>query len=86
MPRKLAYDILIKYHNEQSYVNITLNDYLKNSDLSRKDKDLATNIVYGTIQNKLYLEYILQPHIENKKVSGRLKMLFDVNLSIIFLR
>ena len=80
MPRKLAYDILVKYQNEQSYLNITLNDYLKNSELSRKDKDLATNIVYGTVQNKLYLEYILQPHIENKKLSGRLKMLLLMSI------
>ena len=38
-------------------LNITLNDYLEKSLLSRNDKDLATRIVYGTIQNKLYLEY-----------------------------
>ena len=32
---------------------ITLNDYLEKSLLSRNDKDLATRIVYGTIQNKM---------------------------------
>ena len=63
-----ALDVLIKYQNEQSYLNITLNDYLEKSLLSRNDKDLATRIVYGTIQNKLYLEYQLAPYIQGKKL------------------
>ena len=56
MARAVALEVLLKYWNEQSYLNITLNEYLQNSDLSRNDKDLATRIVYGTIQNKIYLE------------------------------
>lgn len=55
MARTTALDVLIKYQNEQSYLNITLNDYLEKSLLSRNDKDLATRIVYGTIQ----ISYIL---------------------------
>ena len=55
MARTTALDVLIKYQNEQSYLNITLNDYLEKSLLSRNDKDLATRIVYGTIQNKMQI-------------------------------
>ena len=39
MAREVALEILLKYHNEHSYLNITLNEYLKNSTLSRNDKD-----------------------------------------------
>ena len=56
MARNAALKILLKYETEQSYLNITLNEYLENSTLSRNDKDLTTRIVYETIQNKLYLE------------------------------
>lgn len=86
MARAIALDVLIKYQNEQSYLNITLNDYLQNSSLSREDKDLATRIVYGTVQNKLYLEYQLAPYIENKKVKGRELMILLMSLyQLIFL-
>ena len=70
MARAVALEVLLKYWNEQSYLNITLNEYLQNSDLSRNDKDLATRIVYGTIQNKIYLEYQLEPYIKGKKVKN----------------
>lgn len=80
MARKLALDILLKYQNEQSYINITLNHALQNCELSRKDKDLVTQIVYGTVQNKLYLEYLLAPAIEGKKVHRNTKMILLMTL------
>lgn len=86
MARTIALDVLIKYQNEQSYLNITLNDYLEHSDLSRSDKDLVTRIVYGTIQNKIYLEYQLAPYVEGKKVKNREKMILLMSLyQLIFL-
>ena len=86
MARTTALDVLIKYQNEQSYLNITLNDYLEKSLLSRNDKDLATRIVYGTIQNKLYLEYQLAPYIQGKKIKNREKMILLMSLyQLIFL-
>ena len=74
MAREVALEILLKYHNEHSYLNITLNEYLKNSTLSRNDKDLVTRIVYGTVQNMIYLEYQLEPYIKDKKIKSREKM------------
>ena len=87
MARTTALDDINKYQNEQSYLNITLNDYLEKSLLSRNDKDLATRIVYGTIQNKLYLEYQLAPYIQGKKIKKSWENDFiDVIVSINFLR
>lgn len=80
MVRKLAMEILVKYQRDQSYLNILLNDRLENSDLSRIDKDLVTRIVYGTVQNKLYLEYQLAPYIEDKKVNVTIKMILLMSL------
>ena len=66
--RALALETLIKILNQKSYSNIALNQALNDSGLSEKDKGLATNIVYGTIQYKIFLEYQLKPLIK-----GRLK-------------
>lgn len=75
MARKTALYVLMKYVEEDSYLNISLNHALINSTLSVKDKDLVTTLVYGTIQNKLYLEYLIEPFIEGKKVHRKVKMI-----------
>lgn len=86
MARAAALEVLLKYYNDQSYLNITLNEYLQNSNLSRSDKDLTTKIVYGTIQNKIYLEYQLEPYLQDKKVKNREKIILLMSLyQLIFL-
>lgn len=86
MARRIALDILMKYLNDNSYLNITLNEYLKNSTLTRNDKDLITRIVYGTVQNKIYLEYQLQPYLTDKKIKKREKVILLMSLyQLIFL-
>lgn len=86
MSRKVALDILLRYEKEHSYLNIILNAYLQQSCLSRNDKDLTTRLVYGTIQNKLYLEYQLAPYIEGKRVKVRERMILSMALyQLLFL-
>lgn len=68
MARKIILEIIVRYLRDGSYLNILLNDRLEDSELSRKDKDLITKVVYGTVQNKLFLEYQLAPYLEDKKV------------------
>ncbi|WP_278415624.1 16S rRNA (cytosine(967)-C(5))-methyltransferase RsmB [Lactobacillus taiwanensis] len=62
--RTVALDTLIKVFNQKSYSNIALNNELEKHDLKAADKALATRIVYGTIQYKLFLEYQLNPLIK----------------------
>ena len=62
MARENAYMILNQYFEDESFLNIALNEQLKKSNLKREDKDLCTTIVYGTIQNLLYIQYQLQPY------------------------
>lgn len=64
--RTVALETLIKVFNQKSYSNITLNNELKRHDLKVADKALATRIVYGTIQYKIFLEYQLKPLVKTK--------------------
>lgn len=64
--RSVALQTLIKVLNNNSYSNIVLNNALEKSNLSHTDKALATKIVYGTIQYKIYLEYQLKPLIKTR--------------------
>ncbi len=59
MDRQLALEILVKYKQEGSYLNLTLNSYFSRYTLTKEQKDLITRIVYGTVQNMLFLEYTI---------------------------
>ena len=64
--RAISLETLIKVLENGSYSNISLNNSLKNSDLSIADQNLATRIVYGTIQYRLFLEYQLKGLVKTK--------------------
>lgn len=64
--RSVALDTLLKIFKQKSYSNIALNNALEKSQLSPIDKALTTQIVYGTVQYKLYLEYQLKSLVKTK--------------------
>ena len=66
MDRQIALDILLKYKQEKSYLNLTLNTYFERFSLTRESKNLITQLVYGTVQNQIYLEYMLKPFIKGR--------------------
>lgn len=84
--RTVALETLIKVFNQKSYSNIALNNELIKHDLKPADKALATRIVYGTIQYKIFLEYQLKPLIKTKLRDSFLKPSFNVCLPVLFLR
>ena len=57
--RGLALVVLENVFEEGAYSNITLNQELKQTQLSQKDKSLVTEIVYGTVARKITLEWYL---------------------------
>ena len=67
--REVIVDLLYAYKKDGSYLNIALNHVFNHHDFSLKDKELITTIVYGTVQNELYLEAQLKPYIK-----GRIKL------------
>ena len=73
--RTVALETVIKVFNQKSYSNIALNNELIKHDLKPADKALATRIVYGTIQYKIFLEYQLKPLIKTKLRDSFLKPL-----------
>lgn len=79
MDRQFALDILLKYKQEQSYLNLSLHACFQNQHISREQKDFITRVVYGTVQNMLYLEYLLEPHLKTR-VKAYEKMLLLMSL------
>lgn len=70
-PRKVAVKALIKINTELSYSNITLNTVFSETGIEGSDKALATALVYGVLERKITLDYVLSKFIKTslKKVS-----------------
>ncbi|MDM8099209.1 MULTISPECIES: 16S rRNA (cytosine(967)-C(5))-methyltransferase RsmB [Oceanobacillus] len=65
--RQTMLDVLIRIEKDKGYSNLLLNQELKQKGLIEKDKRLLTEVVYGTIQNQITIDYYLAPFIKNKK-------------------
>ncbi|NLB17324.1 MAG: 16S rRNA (cytosine(967)-C(5))-methyltransferase RsmB, partial [Syntrophomonadaceae bacterium] len=65
--RRLAVKILMRILYQGAYANLALDQGLKNSNLSERDRGLVTEIVNGTIRMKKHLEWVLNIFLIRKK-------------------
>lgn len=80
-PRALAVTLLERVANQGSYLNIALDQVLKQQSLAPRDAGLLTNIVYGTVQHQLTLDYWLTPFIKKpKKMEPWVRLLLQTAL------
>ena len=87
-PRKTAVSILLKIEKDISYSNITLNSFLKQAELTNEDKALASALVYGALDRKITLDYILSFFIKaplKKTAPFTLNVLRTALYQIIFM-
>lgn len=61
--RDVSLDVLIRVERRQSYSNIELNNVLRRSELSPVDRSLVTELVYGTLQRRNTLDWVLSPFV-----------------------
>ncbi|CEP81656.1 16S rRNA (cytosine(967)-C(5))-methyltransferase RsmB [Paraclostridium sordellii] len=86
--RKLAFKTLYDIERNKNYSNISVNKNFKNVDLSDQEKGLATELIYGVIENKYYLNYIIDKlsKIKSKKMSTYVKITLWLGIyQILFL-
>lgn len=77
--REIALDMLLSIEKQQAYSNLLLNQMIQKHKITGPDVGLLTEIVYGTLQRKLTLEYYLQPFLKKKVETWVLSLL---NLSL----
>ncbi len=65
--RKAIVDLLLRIEQDSGYSNLLINNEIKSRKIAPKDEGLLTEIVYGTIQRKLTLDYYLEAFIDKKK-------------------
>lgn len=65
-PRELGYEAIYNVINQGGYSNITINKILRKNELDNINRGFFTELVYGTIENKLYLDYVIQKFSKQK--------------------
>jgi 16S rRNA (cytosine967-C5)-methyltransferase len=78
--RKVALEIITDVLNGEAYSNLLLNKRIKDQAVSPVDVGLLTELVYGTIQYKLTLDYYLNDYIEGKKIPNYIRN--NLNMAI----
>lgn len=59
-PRKTALKILLKIEQDNAYSNIVLNSCIKEDSLEGKDSAFCSALVYGVLERKILLDYIIR--------------------------
>lgn len=64
--RKIALDVLCDVFLRAAYAQLALNSHLKKAELEPRDTAFVANIVMGSIEHRLQLEYMLKSHLERE--------------------
>ncbi|BAC13463.1 hypothetical conserved protein [Oceanobacillus iheyensis HTE831] len=65
--RNTMLDILIRIEKDHGFSNLLLNHELKQRQLNEKDERLLTEVVYGSLQHQMTLDYYLSKFVKSKK-------------------
>ncbi|WP_044895548.1 16S rRNA (cytosine(967)-C(5))-methyltransferase RsmB [Bacillus alveayuensis] len=65
--RTAALDGLLAIEKNQAYSHLLLHSLIEKNDIRPKDIGLLTELVYGTLQRKLTLDFYLSPFLKGKK-------------------
>ncbi|MFD2371160.1 16S rRNA (cytosine(967)-C(5))-methyltransferase RsmB [Brevibacillus sp. GCM10020057] len=78
--REIALDVLNRVEEHKSYSNLELRNVLDRAELSAADSALVTELVYGTIQRRLTLDFVLSQFVGGKKVQTWVRNLLLISL------
>lgn len=87
-PRKAAFNVLNKIEENSAYSNIALNNEIKNNALDKRDSALAAALVYGALERKITLDYIIGQYstIKITKIQPKVLNLLRIGvLQIVFM-
>lgn len=59
-PRERAYEALMEVEHKGAYSNLVLTKYMKDKNIEQRDRGFITELVYGTLENKMYLDHIIE--------------------------
>jgi 16S rRNA (cytosine967-C5)-methyltransferase len=64
--RETALELLESIEKNQAYSNLLLHNAIEKNKIDKKDAGLLTELIYGTLQRKMTLDFYLEPFIKKK--------------------
>ena len=86
--REIAYKVLLDIEKNKNYSNMAINKHFKDVKMSNQDRGLATEIIYGGIENKYYIDYMIDKlsKVKTNKMEIYVKTLLRMGIyQIMFL-
>ena len=78
-PREIAYKILQEVLSKEAYANISFNKHLKGRELKEVDRDFIKKLVFGVIERKYTLDFILSFFVK-KPADEKSKIFLEMGL------
>ncbi|MFC0301471.1 16S rRNA (cytosine(967)-C(5))-methyltransferase RsmB [Virgibacillus soli] len=83
--RTAMLELLMRIEKDQGYSHLLIDKEIQKNRFVQQDAALLTEVVYGTLQRKLTLEYILKQHVDkNKKVEMWVELLLYMSIYQMF--
>src|SRR5699024_1010526 len=77
--RRTMLDLLLRIEEDSGYSHLLINHEIKRNQIESKDIGLLTEVVYGTIQRKLTLDYYLAAFIK-RDIDNWVRMLLRMSV------
>lgn len=87
-PRNTALVVLLKIEQDKAYSNIALNNAVKEQKLIKTDSSFVSALVYGVLERKLTLDYIIKQYskIPLRKIELKTKLILRLGiLQLLFM-
>lgn len=87
-PRNTALNVLMKIEQDNAYSNIALNNAIRENKLSGVDSSFVSALVYGVLERKITLDYIIRQYskIPLRKIESKTKMILRLGiLQLLFM-
>lgn len=80
--RKTAFKVLLKIEQDGAYSNIALNNAVKEGELSALDSAFVSALVYGVLERKITLDYVIRQYskIPLRKIELKTKIILRLGL------
>jgi len=74
-------DLLLRIDEDSGYSHLLINHEINQRNIDAKDVGLLTEVVYGTMERKITLDYFIEPFIESKgKLDSWVKMVLRMSV------
>src|SRR5699024_6403251 len=79
--RETALDLLVRIDKQGGFSHLLINNAIEKQQIKARDEALLTELVYGTIERKMTLDYYLKDYIKKqKKMDHWVKMLLRMSV------